>query len=107
MSDFMQPEIFHDPAAIVVDTNQGIQVIPSSVAGNTDRLSAADELDNDELMEILGDYLEPGTREVYSVEVRAGWLARMQAPGYLDCTSWEIHDTKKEAIRSLRENYQA
>jgi hypothetical protein len=105
MSDFMRPEIFFDECAAVVDTCQGIQVIPSSVCGDR-RKQLEEELDHAELMEILGDYLESGTTEIYSVEIQAGYLARMQAPGYLDCTGWTIHPTEKAARRNLREMYQ-
>jgi hypothetical protein len=33
------------------------------------------------------------------------WFARLFMPGYLDCTEPSVHDTEKQAIRSLLEMY--
>lgn len=31
----------------------------------------------------------------------SGWGVRLSAPGYLDCTSWSVYDTRIEALRAL------
>lgn len=38
-------------------------------------------------------------------EIQHGWIARLTAPGYLDCTEWSAFKTKEEAERWLDEFY--
>lgn len=38
-------------------------------------------------------------------ELIEGYGARLSAPGYLDCTSWSVHDTEQDAENELREMY--
>lgn len=45
-------------------------------------------------------------REVYTVGIRPNmWGARLNAPGYLDCTEWAIFDSKKKAENYIRETF--
>lgn len=37
-----------------------------------------------------------------STEVITGYGVRLSAPGYLDCTDWEVYTNKAEAIRRAR-----
>lgn len=55
----------------------------------------------------LSDYMPEGcSGEVASATVRRGvYLCRMSAPGYMDCTDWEAHDTAQSAADSLIESY--
>lgn len=36
-------------------------------------------------------------------EAQSGWVARLAAPGYLDCTDYTIHDSEEEAYSYLEE----
>ncbi len=47
------------------------------------------------------DYHEPG--EVDSVAVLWGWGTRLSAPGYMDCTDWDVHHSEEEAAAALAE----
>ena len=38
--------------------------------------------------------------EVWSVELVTGWGVRASAPGYLDCTPWEVHSTYAAAFEA-------
>ena len=38
-------------------------------------------------------------------ENSTGYGARLSAPGYLDCTPWNVFDTEQEAWDSLTESY--
>ena len=40
-----------------------------------------------------------------AVGFHSGYLARLSAPGYLDCTEWTAHETKQQAIEHLNEMY--
>ena len=50
----------------------------------------------------LEPYLE-GTYE--SHETRKGVGARLSAPGYMDCTSWCVFDTKEEAREYIKDQW--
>ena len=38
-------------------------------------------------------------------EIQEGFGARLDAPGYLDCTEWAVYATFSEAVEGLREMY--
>ena len=40
-----------------------------------------------------------------TLERKTGWLARMSAPGYMDCTNWTVHDSEEAAKEYLEEMY--
>lgn len=54
----------------------------------------------------LAQYMPEGcSGEVASATVRRGvYLCRLSAPGYMDCTDWEAHDTAQSAADSLAEH---
>jgi hypothetical protein len=43
--------------------------------------------------------------KVQSWENVEGYGARLSAPGYLDCTEWNVYDTEQEAREALDEMY--
>jgi hypothetical protein len=43
--------------------------------------------------------------KVQSWENIEGYGARLSAPGYLDCTEWNVYDTEQEAREALEEMY--
>jgi hypothetical protein len=50
---------------------------------------------------IEGEPLDTDT----TLNAKAGWLARLSAPGYMDCTDWTAHETEQDAIDYLIETY--
>ena len=89
---FMQPEIYKD-RAYIVETTHGTGVVPWKLVGNVKE------------MDYLEDYLEGAPYDDQELVIKEGYLARMSAPGYLDCTEWSIHDTEEEALAYLEEMY--
>lgn len=90
---FMQPEV-KEGDAYVVETKYGTVVVPCDI--HRDAQTCA------ELQVYMeGDPLEPDE----APEVRHGWLYRLSAPGYMDCTDWGIAPTKKEAEDVLKDLY--
>lgn len=43
--------------------------------------------------------------EIQTIETKTGWLGRMSAPGYLDCTEWEPGESEAELLETLNELY--
>lgn len=106
---FMEPQVYAGKA-YVVETNHGTEIVPHDLAGGLmandgRRMEVGVTVDGDGVdSRPLHMYLEPGAK-IHTVELKRGYLARMSAPGCLDCTPWELHDTAAEAEASLRENY--
>ena len=103
---FMQPEIYRGRAYVVECCHGETHVVPADVAGDVDSPDGtswdADDKAFESLAARLRDYL-PGQAE--SIEIKAGWLGRYQAPGYLDCTEWALYATAREAREELAEMY--
>lgn len=92
---YMQKEIYFG-TYFEVDTNAGAEIVPTDVVGRTMNVH----------VEALLNYLEgKPLDEEQLCEVKEGWLARMTAPGYLDCTAWSAFKTAEEANEFLDENY--
>lgn len=90
---FMKPEIV-ESECYIVETNIGTEIVPCYVAGTVE--TCAD----------LADYLEGTPGEPGEApEIESGWLWRLSAPGYMDCTDWCRADTREEAIRECLEMY--
>lgn len=79
-----------------VNTSAGTEIVPTFVAGHNVPVRASE----------LTDYLE-GTPDDADemLHAKSGWLGRMSAPGYLDCTAWSAYATRDEAEHSLAEMY--
>jgi hypothetical protein len=92
---FMQPEVYRGDY-FSVNTSAGTEVVPCDVIGRT----------MDVHVEALLNYLE-GTPDDpdETCAVQTGWLARMSAPGYLDCTDWTAHATEEAARAYLVDTY--
>jgi hypothetical protein len=92
----MQPQVYQGEF-FRVNTSAGTETVPADVLSL--RVGGVEA-------SILADYLE-GTpddpQEIIPTE--SGWLARMSAPGYLDCTDWTAHNTEAEALAYLAEMY--
>lgn len=91
---FMERDIYHGDYYAVEANHGETHIIPADVVG---RVTTAGE---------LRDYVN-GTIDEPDVPITAlsGWLARLSAPGYMDCTDWTAHETEGEAIAYLDETY--
>lgn len=92
---FMQPYI-HRGTWFAVDTTQGMEVVPCDVIGRTVATH----------VEALANYLEGEPLDPEEcAQVHEGFIARLSAPGYMDCTEWAGFDTAEEAARYLIDTY--
>lgn len=88
---FMKKEIFHGKF-FTVETTHGTETVPTYLLTRTEGL-IAEALAN----YCTGNILDPDEDLV----AKEGWLARMSAPGYMDCTDWTSHASEKEANEYL------
>ncbi len=87
---FMLPVVERGVWYVVDCEDGGSEVIPADVAGEGATL------------EDLATYCES---DPVSFERRDAWGARLSAPGYMDCTSWTLHDSEAKAREDLREQF--
>jgi hypothetical protein len=93
----MKPQIYQD-FYFEIETDHGTEIVPSDVIGRTTATDVSAFL----------DYLEGKPLDENAlIDVKHGWLARMSAPGYMDCTEWSAHTTEKEAYDYLVDMYGA
>lgn len=90
-SSFMKP-VIEKTDYWEVETTQGTCIIPTDVHGWT-----AVTLDPNE----LADYCLGDIEDSEPLSRKEGWLARMSAPGYMDCTDWAAFETEDEAVEYL------
>jgi hypothetical protein len=91
----MQPQIYRD-WYFEIDTTHGTEIVPSGYIGRTCATN----------VEAFLDYLEGSPMDdEATIDCQLGWLARLSAPGYLDCTEWTAHATEQEARDYLNEMY--
>lgn len=88
---FMEPEIYHG-TAWCVETETGCYYVPTDV-------------EPDGRGEQLAQYAPEGllcaNPTIICVTRVTGWLGRLSAPGYLDCTDWCMFDSEQDAIDAL------
>lgn len=90
---FMKPDIQRG-AYYEIDTTAGTEIVPASVCPRAE--TAGD----------LRPYLEGHpTDSDEKVELKEGWLARLSASGYIDCTDWSAHKTEQDAVEYLKTMY--
>lgn len=88
-------------AAYHVDTECGTEIVPADLVGTID---LGTEPTCEEWKGLL-TFLE-GSR-IHGVERHEGWYARLSAPGYLDCTSWDgPHASKGEALCAVKDQFE-
>jgi hypothetical protein len=107
MSNFMQHQVTGLQNWVKVETTHSTEFIDSASLSlfvrNSDCLSQP--LTDDEREQTIAKiqpYVE-GTPQ--SWENIKGYGARLSAPGYLDCTEWNVFETEQEAREYLEENY--
>jgi hypothetical protein len=89
----MRREVYHG-AYYSLETNCGTEIVPYDVAGRATC--------NSDLQDYCeGKVLSPSEE----VHLEEGWLGRLSAPGYLDCTPWGAYETEREAIEDLQDMY--
>lgn len=87
---FMKPDVqygsFYD-----VETTFGREIVPVEVCPGAETVGD------------LGDYLEGRPYGVLCEApiVSEGWLGRLSAPGYMDCTPWSVYASEEEALEDL------
>lgn len=96
MKNFMQNQIIKD-RAYQVETTYGTEIVPFHVAG-----SIALGHGVIHLAELQG-YCEGKVKHAQVLPM--GYVYRLSAPGYLDCTPWGYASTEPMAIIHLRELY--
>ena len=99
---FMEPEMTIKLDWLELDTNYGLTWLPADVPNCSleDALACLDNEDEATIRELL-QYTE-GT-ELHEIRVLRGYGVRLSAPGYLDCTHWDVFTNKREAERAYRE----
>ena len=85
MSDFMTPDIHECDYLVIEDQNGDTIIVP----------------DDDFPTELIGR-MKAGDR--ITIECKSGYLYRLSASGFLDCTDWTPAETYQEAIEELLEN---
>lgn len=92
---FMKPQVYRG-GYFAVETSAGTEIVPDDVIGRTCGTAG----------EAFANYCEGSILDPDEcVEWREGFLARMSAPGYLDCTHWTAHATESAARQYLADNY--
>ena len=108
---FMHPEATSKVEWLKVDGN-GIEYIPEDVV-DTRRIKKLLKIEDAEALDMvietiiwpmIRDYVTVNNpAEIDSLEVIKGYGVRLSAPGYLDCTDWEVYGSLWEANNRARE----
>jgi hypothetical protein len=106
---FMQPDI-QQADYFNVETNDGTETVPAdlvrmpfTVDFRAGGVFTDDMPEFPALQRALAPYLSGGN--ISEVRPGSGWIARMSAPGYMDCTDWSAHATEEEARECLEEMF--
>jgi hypothetical protein len=96
---FMKPEYVKDAPYHVESSTSGCWIVPSYVidAQGADRALLPP-------LKVFQDYVEGTPIEVKRLPV--GYICRLSASGYLDCTDWDYFDTELHAREYVREHYE-
>ena len=91
-----------------VDTTAGAEIIPADLLNRPVTIDVGQSIDVEHpaytgLCNALRDFCEGEIQG--DIDYRRGHLARMSAPGYMDCTNWTAHETEEEAREYLEEYY--
>lgn len=100
---FMKPQ-YYETDYIEIDGPRGGEIIPCDVVDFKPLASMGGGVNKRfPIPTTLREYCE--NREAWSIERKHGWVGRMSAPGYLDCTPWESADSEEEIAKQLADNY--
>lgn len=81
---FMTPQ-YYETDYYSVDTNIGTEIVPCDVCNDGTKLS---------------DYVEGNVIYLTGTKRKHGWVGRLSASGYMDCTEW-IAASSMEGIKTL------
>jgi len=108
---FMNPEVTNKMEWLAIDGN-GIEYLPEDIV-DADRIRKLLKIEDAEAKELVMEHIIwPMIKDyvrvhdiaaIDSVEVITGYGVRLSAPGYLDCTEWEVYASKREALDRARE----
>lgn len=92
---FMQKQVYFGQY-FSVDTTEGTEIVPVDDIGRTVSTH----------VEALLNYLQGNPlNDDELCEVQEGWLGRMTAPGYTDCTEWSVYRSEAEAVAELEDMF--
>lgn len=98
MSTFMQKQVI-EAQYFRVNTSMGTEIVPCDDVGGGRTCSIH--------VEALLNYLQGEPDDADELcDIHDGWIARMSAPGYLDCTDWTAHSSEEAAYRYLENMYE-
>jgi hypothetical protein len=83
-----------------VETSIGTECVPIEACG-----IVTDPRDLQDYCEGDINFDEDLTAAEQVPELKSGFIARLSAPGYMDCTDWSSHDTAEEAAQYLIDQY--
>ena len=108
---FMHPEVTNKMEWLVVDGNS-IEYLPEDIV-DTARIRKLLKIEDAEVLDLviehiiwpaIKDYVQiHNSSEIDSVDVIRGYGVRLSAPGYMDCTEWEVYGSLWEANNRARE----
>lgn len=104
---FMKPVVFHDEY-FECETSMGTWIVPIDLVKRPENLAVGRIIcpeDDPEFDAVFADVSQFVEGTIDSLELKSGWLARMSAPGYTDCTDWTAHKSAEEAHDYLGEMY--
>ena len=105
MSNFMQRQITHKQAWLRVETTHGTEFVDATSLFVRDSRTLTHSLSDDERFALVLEIQEYTEGEPQEWETIRGYGARLSAPGYLDCTEWNVFDTVEEAEKYLDDTY--
>lgn len=105
---FMRPQIVGSLIYYAVETNNGTEYVPGDLVilpfgWKLDQTLYVDDERWLDLAFKLRDYCE--AKITGEITIRRGYLARLSASGYMDCTDWSAHATEDEAAQYLIDTY--
>ena len=99
----MQKQIRHSSYLSVETKSDGTQILPDFYFSN---MPDPDEDDPQEVNEEIWDFVNASDYDdIVEVEAKEGWIGRISAPGYMDCTGWISGDSHQEVSDMLDELY--
>jgi len=102
---FMKPELFHGEY-VEIDGDNGSIIVPIehiTISLQNGAESEYEDLSEDDMENVAQAYQNhfAGNAEVYDVAVKTGYIHRLSASGYMDCTDYFASETEEEAIQEL------
>lgn len=97
---FMQPQITEKQTWYFFETANGTVWVPAELVGDLEipEEETTEEVDLANAWDQVKAYLEVFRPEdLHEIGQVEGWGVRLSAPGYMDCTDWEVFEDKGNA----------